>query len=184
MQIRTDKNASGYVLRRSLAPATLAPTLAGLLRSPEIAPLAASWIGAAIAGLFGFAWLALALLALGLGTTIWGCAGRVDALAALNQRGELVGGLRMRINRRRRTLWIMGLFVEPELRRSGTALELVAAALERAQAEFGGQGKVIAYAPTHAASKRIVGHYFGGRALGLGTARFEHALASLQQATK
>ncbi|MFA7399257.1 MAG: GNAT family N-acetyltransferase [Sideroxydans sp.] len=78
--------------------------------------------------------------------------------------GELVGGLRMRFERRARRIWIAGLLVEPDWRGAGIGTALVLAAFRIAQ-ERAEQGPVIlsVFAPSHPASKAIIEKQLDGQ---------------------
>jgi GNAT superfamily N-acetyltransferase len=78
-------------------------------------------------------------------------------------RGELVGGLRLRLERGRRRMWIAGLLVEPQARGAGIGTALMLAAFRLAQREaVRGPVTVSVFAPTHPASRAIVARYLGG----------------------
>jgi GNAT superfamily N-acetyltransferase len=79
-------------------------------------------------------------------------------------RGALVGGLRMRWERRRRCLWLAGLLVEPKYRGGGIGTALMLGAFRVAQQEaLQGPVTVSVFAPSHPASKAIVERHVGGR---------------------
>lgn len=84
-------------------------------------------------------------------------------VAADGKPGALVGGLRLRLERRRRRLWIAGLWVDPAWRdrRIGTALMLGALRLALEEAQRAPLA-VAVFAPSHPASKAIVAKYLGG----------------------
>lgn len=78
--------------------------------------------------------------------------------------GPLVGGLRMRLERRNRRVWIAGLLVEPSWRGAGISIALMQAAFRLAQQEASnGPVTVAVFAPTHPASKAIIARHLGGR---------------------
>jgi GNAT superfamily N-acetyltransferase len=88
-----------------------------------------------------------------------GCFSR-DAPGA---RGALVGGLRMRLDRRARKLWIAGLLVEPQVRGAGIGTALILAAFKLALRDAArGPITVTVFAPSHPASKAIVARQLGG----------------------
>lgn len=78
-------------------------------------------------------------------------------------RGKLVGGLRLRLERRSRRLWIAGLLVEPSWRGAGIGTALVLAAFRLAQCQAAhGPVSVSVFAPSHPASKAIIARHLGG----------------------
>lgn len=80
-----------------------------------------------------------------------------------NPQGKLVGGLRMRLERQSRRLWIAGLLVEPPWRGAGIGTALVLAAFRLAQKQVThGSVSVSVFAPSHPASKAIIARQLGG----------------------
>lgn len=78
--------------------------------------------------------------------------------------GELVGGLRMRFERRARRIWIAGLLVEPAWRGAGIGTALMLAAFRVAQKQLpNGPVTVSVFAPSHPASKAIIEKQLGGK---------------------
>lgn len=79
-------------------------------------------------------------------------------------RRRLAGGLRMRLDRRDRRIWIAGLLVEPAWRGSGIGTALMLAAFRLALLEAA-HGPVIVsvFAPSHPASRAIISRQLGGR---------------------
>jgi GNAT superfamily N-acetyltransferase len=85
------------------------------------------------------------------------------ALDAEGTCGALLGGLRLRLQRSSRKLWIAGLLVAPEARGAGISTALVLAAFRLAQQESEhGPLTVSVFAPSHPASKAITAHQLGG----------------------
>ncbi|MBF8270623.1 MAG: GCN5-related N-acetyltransferase [Gammaproteobacteria bacterium] len=77
--------------------------------------------------------------------------------------GQLAGGLRMRLERPSRKLWIAGLLVEPEWRGAGIGTALILAAFRLAwQQAAHGTVTVCVFAPSHPASKAIIEKQLGG----------------------
>ena len=78
-------------------------------------------------------------------------------------REELVGGLRLRVERRSRRLWIAGIRVDPRFRGGGIGSALILAVFRLARQEAAhGALMVSVFAPAHPASKAIVAHQLGG----------------------
>lgn len=78
-------------------------------------------------------------------------------LDADGSHGKLVGGLRMRFERRSRRIWIAGLLVEPDWRGAGIGTALMLAAFRLAQKKMAdGPVTVSVFAPSHPASKAII----------------------------
>ena len=76
--------------------------------------------------------------------------------------GALIGGLRMRLERRHRRIWIAGLLVEPSWRGAGISIALMQAAFRLAQQEASnGPVTIAVFAPTHPASKAIIARHLG-----------------------
>lgn len=104
---------------------------------------------------------------------------------------KLIGGLRMKVNWKKRTLLIAGAFVEIDHRQKGIlkALFLALFRLFQEEALFEGQKlppfRFVVFAPVHRASKKIVAHYFGGHCemevLPQGDHSFGKALRSLEE---
>jgi GNAT superfamily N-acetyltransferase len=175
------RRVSRYVARGFFSPRELPQALARMVLTREFGIMVGipsallvvarllperifGWDGVMLSqGLFGLAvlWLlaALARIANYGRTSGIGCFAR-DAAGA---RGALVGGLRMRLERRARKLWIAGLLVEPQVRgaRIGTALMLAAFKLALRDAAQGPVA-VTVFAPSHPASKAIVARQLGG----------------------
>jgi len=79
------------------------------------------------------------------------------------QLGALVGGVRMRLERRHRRLWIAGLLVEPKWRSMGIGTALMLGAFRIAQEEALRKPVVVSvFAPSHPASKAIIAKQLGG----------------------
>ena len=77
--------------------------------------------------------------------------------------GALAGGLRMRLERRQRRIWIAGLLVEPQWRGARVGTALMRAAFRLAQAEAAsGPVTVSVFAPSHPASRAIIARHLGG----------------------
>lgn len=76
---------------------------------------------------------------------------------------ELAGGLRMRLEKRSRRIWIAGLLVEPHWRGAGIGTALILAAFRLAQAEARNSPVTVSvFAPSHPASKAIIERQLGG----------------------
>lgn len=105
-------------------------------------------------------WLIVGLLRIGR----YGRASGIGCyVAEPNGTKHLVGGLRMRLDRRSRRVWIAGLLVEPEWRGSGIATALMLAAFRLAEQEaLHAPLTVAVFAPTHPASRAIVAKHLGG----------------------
>jgi GNAT superfamily N-acetyltransferase len=78
-------------------------------------------------------------------------------------RERLVGGLRLRVQRRARRLWIAGIHVDPGFRGAGIGSALILAAFRLAREEAT-QGPILVsvFAPAHPASKAIVARQLAG----------------------
>lgn len=84
-------------------------------------------------------------------------------LDADGSRGKLVGGLRMRLERSGRRLWIAGLLVEPFWRGAGIGTALILAAFRLAQKQAAHDPITVSvFAPSHPASKAIIEKQLGG----------------------
>ncbi|HEY3326359.1 MAG TPA: GNAT family N-acetyltransferase [Novimethylophilus sp.] len=80
-----------------------------------------------------------------------------------SSQGKLIGGLRMRLERRHCRLWIAGLLVEPSWRGSGIGTALVLAAFRLAQKQVVHDPVTVSvFAPSHPASKAIIAKQLGG----------------------
>ena len=76
---------------------------------------------------------------------------------------RIVGGLRLRVERRARRLWIAGIHVDPGFRGAGIASALILAVFRLAREEAAhGPVLVSVFAPAHPASKAIVERQLGG----------------------
>jgi GNAT superfamily N-acetyltransferase len=95
---------------------------------------------------------------------------------------KLVGGFRLKVSRRRNRLLLIGLYVEPAYRRCGGATLLLAAALEVAAGEVRDGGKVVAFTPTHPASRRLVEEFVAGGRMTVGSEEFLRARDALRAA--
>lgn len=178
---RVGKRVSRYVARGFFGPRELPQALARMVLTREfgimvgipVVLLAAARLmpeqvfgrdGVVLSeGLFALAvlWLLAALARIGR----YGRSSGIGcfALEAAGSRGALAGGLRMRLEKRARRLWIAGLLVEPQARgaRIGTALVLAAFKLALRDAARG-PVTVTVFAPSHPASRAIVTRQLGG----------------------
>ncbi len=78
-------------------------------------------------------------------------------------RERMVGGLRLRVERRARRLWIAGIHVDANFRGAGIASALILAVFRLAREEAtSGAVLVSVFAPAHPASKAIVERQLGG----------------------
>jgi GNAT superfamily N-acetyltransferase len=76
---------------------------------------------------------------------------------------RVVGGLRLRVERRARRLWIAGIHVDPRFRGAGIASALILAVFRLAREEAARGAVVVSvFAPAHPASKAIVERQLGG----------------------
>lgn len=76
---------------------------------------------------------------------------------------RLVGGLRLRVQRRARRLWIAGIHVDPRFRGAGIGSALILAVFRLAREEAArGPVLVSVFAPAHPASKAIVERQLAG----------------------
>jgi GNAT superfamily N-acetyltransferase len=106
---------------------------------------------------------------------------------AEGSQGKLVGGLRMRFERRNRRLWIAGLLVEPDRRGAGIGTALMLAVFRLAQKQVAqGPVTVLVFAPSHPASKAIVEKQLGGlqsiQVTDPPSAALNHTIERLEQA--
>lgn len=104
-------------------------------------------------------------------------------------RRKLAGGLRMRLDRRDRRIWIAGLLVEPSRRGAGIGTALMLAAFRLAQQEaVHGPVMVSVFAPSHPASRAIIARQLGGRQVVQVTsppsAELNQIIAQLEQALR
>lgn len=176
----TSKSVAAYVVRGFFSRRELPQALARMMLTAEFGwfiaiPLAllliAHWLAAGLPDAAGLAPLIEALAVLWLLAGLWriarygksagiGC----FALDSESRRGALVGGLRLRLERRRRKIWIAGLLVEPSARGNGIGTALVLAAIRLAELEAArGPVGLEVFAPSHPASKAIVAQQLGGR---------------------
>lgn len=176
----TRKSVAAYVVRGFFSPRELPQALARMLLTAEFGgfiaiPVAllliARWLAAGLPDAGGLAPLLEGLAVLWLLAGLWRIARYGEsagigcfALDAAGRRGALVGGLRMRLQSRRRKIWIAGLLVEPSARGNGIGTALVLAAIHLAEQEaVRGPVGIEVFAPSHPASKAIVAKQLGGR---------------------
>ena len=93
--------------------------------------------------------------------------GRASGIACLalrpDGREEIVGGLRLRIQRRSRRLWIAGIHVDRRFRGAGIGSALILAVFRLAREEATSAPVLVSvFAPAHPASKAIVARQLGG----------------------
>jgi GNAT superfamily N-acetyltransferase len=178
----TAKRVSNYVVRGFFGPRELPQALARMLLTREFAlfvgipillliaarAVAGGWPGGR-AGMLSFgltgaavAWLIAGLLRI----SRYGPSRGIGCYLVEpdGSRGPLVGGLRMRLERRRRRVWIAGLLVEPPWRGAGISTALMQAAFCLAHQEASSNGPVTlaVFAPAHPASRAIIARHLGG----------------------
>jgi len=86
--------------------------------------------------------------------------GKSRGLALFNSEGRLVGGLRMKVSRRK--LWLAGILVDSSMRGKGMFPALLLGAW-RLAASAGRPLTLSVFAPAHPASKRMVEKYLHGK---------------------
>jgi GNAT superfamily N-acetyltransferase len=90
--------------------------------------------------------------------------GKSEGIAVMDSDGRLVGGLRLKVSKRRRVVWMAGILVDPSLRGKGMFPALLLAVFQLASdAAKAGPLTLEVFAPAHPASKRVVEKYFGGK---------------------
>jgi GNAT superfamily N-acetyltransferase len=176
LRVARGPEVSAYVVRRSASPQELRRALWGLLRTRELVPLLAAALATAALGAFGMGLWALIPLLLALVFVFRQTRGQIVGLGLYDDT-QLVGGVRLRVDRRR--VGLLGIYVRPSYRGQGAAKLLLAASLQEAARLLPG-GKLVAYAPTHPASRRLAAHYLGGTALEIGSPAFTAACERLR----
>ncbi len=157
--------AGRYVVRGFFAPRELPLAMLRALKTREFV----LYVGlplAALAGTYALPvdwqpaamWIVIAWLLLGAALLL--TLGRGEAVAVYS--GErLVGGLRLKVSRRRRRLWLAGILVDPDLRGKGMFPALLLAAFRLA--ESARPLTIEVFAPAHPASRRMVEKYLEGK---------------------
>lgn len=156
-----------HVVRQFFTPRELPMAMLRALRTPEFI----LFVGAPVVVLSVGRWLLDDLKWLRLAGVVaaWLVAGAVWMLTlgkghgiGCYDGGRLVGGLRMKVSRRR--MWLAGILVDPACRGNGMFPALLLGAFRMAaEAARERPLTVSVFAPAHPASRRVVEKYFDGK---------------------
>jgi hypothetical protein len=175
-EIKESKEASKYVVRGSLSGKEIIPATLRALRSGV---LLACFALALLFTLLGWPQLAFIALLASLAVSINAVRGQVRALG-LYINGEIIGGVRWRQHKSEAK--IMGLYVKSSQRGKSLGTALVYQAMLEIEKDLP-EGRVLAFYPTHPASKKIVDNYWGQKSLAVNSAEFKSALERLRKAS-
>jgi GNAT superfamily N-acetyltransferase len=144
---------AAYIVQRLHSPEDFIRQLKGFLLTPNTAPVAALFAVAVILMIVGLPAGGLIATVLGMGLMRWQTAGPVNAIGAYDN-DRLIGGIRLRYQRHKRTLSAVGMYVEPEYRRHGIGRQLMLEANRQAEANRDIRWFVI-FSPVHPATRRL-----------------------------